>query len=125
VNFPDGLIRRFYAKVAIPRVNGAPDRDQCWLWTGAKTRSVATGLVYGHIRLGRKHVKAHRLALAIRTRRMPDEMDAAHSDGCVSKLCCNPWHLEWQSKAQNRYYNLAARYGPVHTRRRQGVRNWV
>jgi hypothetical protein len=113
--FSDAFLVRFYAKVAIPRDQaGEPDQEQCWLWIGEKTRgrNGVASFVYGHMRGegDRAHVKAHRVALAIRTGVMPDGQDAAHREGC-EKLCCNPWHLTWETPEENRIADLDRRYG--------------
>lgn len=93
------LVERFWRKVEIPlTADGAPDPAACWIWRGAKTRGVA---VYGHIRDGAKHLKAHRVSLALHTGNLHEDLDACHAPACVSKLCVNPFHLSWQPHRSN------------------------
>jgi predicted transcriptional regulator len=76
------LAERFWAKV---------DRrgpDECWPWTGC--RSVG----YGQIReagKGSRVLAAHRVALQLAGRPVPDGMFACHH--CDHPECCNPAHL--------------------------------
>jgi hypothetical protein len=107
------LVERFWRKVLIP-LDAAGNRDPvpCWIWTGAKTRGVA---VYGHIRDGAKHLKAHRVSLALHTGTMHDDLDAAHGPDC-SKLCVNPFHLSWQPHRENMHEQIG-RLGPIRQRK--------
>lgn len=120
--FSASLLKRFGRKVrVITDAKGKPDRTQCWLWVGAKTRGKA---IYGHIRIGegsRGHYKAHRVALAIRTKMMPGDMDAAHGETCTSKLCCNSWHLSWQTPVENRLNDTRRRHGRLYFRKRRQI----
>ena len=77
---------RFWAKVSQGK------RDECWLWTGAKS---ARG--YGVARAAGRSVGAHRLSYAIHN----DDLDLSEPcapdyyvlHGCDNPPCVNPAHL--------------------------------
>lgn len=118
------FLDRLDAKIHKPRLaNGSPDFDQCFPWLGAKSRSGYRKTQYGTLTLGRRGlptVRAHRVVLAIHTGieevpRDPTEsldcwimrllrayshLEAAHAV-CDYSLCCNQFHLAWQSHAKN------------------------
>ncbi len=85
------IVDRFWSYVARGR------RDECWTWLRGLDKDG-----YGKFQWGPRgaqvHVKAHRLALALATRK--DGEVAMHS--CDTPSCCNPDHLRWGSQAENR-----------------------
>ncbi|MGH9088784.1 MAG: HNH endonuclease [Acidimicrobiales bacterium] len=85
---------RFWAKVDKdgPVPPGRPELGPCWLWTGARLPS-------GYGSLGR-HGNAHRMALRLVGRLVPDDMEADHL--CYVTSCVNPAHLEIVTPEENR-----------------------
>lgn len=68
---------------------------RCWVWTGDRTTNG-----YGRHRFperGRKRV--HRVAYEILRGPIPDGLQIDHL--CLTKLCCNPDHLEPVTGAEN------------------------
>lgn len=76
-------VDRFWSKV---NVGG---HDECWEWTGTRDRDG-----YGIFRLGRKNVKAHRVAFGL-----PTGGFVLHR--CDSPACVNPGHLYLGDHSQN------------------------
>lgn len=110
------LVARLWAKVTIL------GPDDCWLWTGCKSKSGQRQVVYGCIREGRAGSRLWRvnrliccLTLGIvevppdddeqfldwlhRVNRWYDTQDAAHQ--CDNSLCRNPRHLLWETHLEN------------------------
>lgn len=82
---------RFWAKVK----KGAP--NECWDWQGCLKGS---GRGYGSISLGRRMVRAHRVALTLALgRELQPTEHALHT--CDNTRCCNPAHLYAGDHAQN------------------------
>lgn len=77
---PDGLERRFWAKVT--------KSDGCWLWTSARATN-------GYGKFGdwknRKTWAAHRLAWTLTNGEIPAGLEVCHR--CNVKLCVRPGHL--------------------------------
>ena len=91
---------RFWRKVDRSRSDG------CWPWRGALTHSGKTGTsVRGNFSVtlcGTEHTfRASRVALILATHTEYVDLDAGHSDGCTTTLCCRPSHLSWVTKRQN------------------------
>lgn len=65
--------------------------DDCWLWTGF-IDPVGYGQVWWH---GRSDLP-HRIAYELTVGPIPDGLTIDHvkANGCMSKACCNPRHLE-------------------------------
>lgn len=92
----DTLIERFWSKV---------DRrgpDECWPWTG----NLPDG--YGQFRVGKRTLRAPRIAIFLATGIDPFPLLACHSceerypaGDMTSRSCCNPGHIYPGTKAQN------------------------
>lgn len=79
-----------------PSVDAAADRfwkkvekhsDGCWCWTGVLTRKG-----YGRLRMGTRHIHAHRVAYELLISPIPDGLQIDHL--CRNRACVNPAHLE-------------------------------
>jgi hypothetical protein len=84
---------RFWTKV----LRGGP--DDCWPWTGALLPDR-----YGHFhvtgtRFDGVKVLAHRYAYQWERGPIPEGMMLDHL--CNFRPCCNPWHLEVVTNAEN------------------------
>lgn len=78
-------------------VNGI---DKCWNWKGCTNHEY--GLICWTQRsLKSKQGKAHRLAVMIAGKTIPNGMVVMHL--CDNTLCCNPNHLEIGTQADNIY----------------------
>jgi hypothetical protein len=73
-------LARFLAKVERDPVSG------CWLWTGARSRQG-----YGHFRVGRYVLRAHRVAHEHFIGPIPEHLDVCHR--CDTPSCVAPGHL--------------------------------
>jgi len=82
---------RFWAKIKKGPL------DACWEWQGCLKGS---GRGYGSVALGRRMVRAHRVALALKLgRELLDIEHALHR--CDNSRCCNPDHLYLGDHVQN------------------------
>lgn len=80
---------RFWDRVAI--TNG------CWVWLGARDRAA-----YGHFRLGKRIVYAHRAAWMLLVGPIPDGSQVLHScPGGGTPWCVRPGHLYLGNDADN------------------------
>ena len=87
--------------------------DECWPWLGEVCDSG-----YGRIRNRKftqgKTYKAHRVALALAGRPVPDGVMALHS--CDNRRCCNPAHLR-PGTVQENSRDMVARGRSLYGRR--------
>lgn len=85
---------------------GAPDvwiaqalesqTDECMPWP------FCTQFGYGVLRNEGRTLNAHRMVLMLATGEDGAGLDAAHAPGiCHNRLCCNPRHLRWATRAEN------------------------
>ena len=69
--------------------------DQCWEWTGDRSRNG-----YGVFVWHGKRTGAHEVALSFTTGEVKsDRLDTCHS--CDNPLCCNPAHLRFDTRLAN------------------------
>lgn len=70
--------------------------DECWPWLAAVDQDG-----YGKVRdSGQRDRRAHAVALEEATGELAQGRDAMHS--CDNPPCCNPAHLSWGTKQDNR-----------------------
>jgi hypothetical protein len=87
---------RFWAKVNKdgPIPEHRPDLGPCWIWTGAKIKHG-----YGHFRLNRKSILAHRVAYEWLVGPIPEGLEPDHL--CRVPSCVNPGHIEPVTQREN------------------------
>lgn len=77
------------------QVDQSAGAASCWPWTGERGRRG-----YGKAKMGlRSFLSAHRVALALSSKRHPPDMYACHH--CDNPPCCNPAHLYWGTPKDN------------------------
>lgn len=101
------LEKRFWPKVDVR----AP--DQCWPFTGNRGRS-GYGLIFLSKREGKLVESAHRVAVRLSGRHIPEGMVVLHS--CDNPPCCNPAHLRVGTAKENTHDMLKKGRGRCGTR---------
>lgn len=86
--------RTLEARLVAGMAIGGP--NDCWLWQ----RSVSAGDGYPKMTVGRRTCSVHRLVCELVHGGAPEGAEAMHS--CDVPVCCNPRHLSWGSRSQNR-----------------------
>ncbi len=83
-------------------VDSAHGENECWPWTGP-TSKAKYGAVYGVVNIRGCQYKPHRVAYTLEVGSIPAGLTIDHvaARGCVSKLCCNPAHLEPVTSSEN------------------------
>lgn len=81
-------VPRFFSKV------DAPSIVECWLWTACLDRRG-----YGKFGVAGKTKATHRLAYEYLRGPVPEGLVLDHL--CMNTRCCNPWHLEAVTQAEN------------------------
>lgn len=86
---------RFWARIKLgPVPDVAPELGECWIWTGAQH---AAG--YGKGLFGGRYESTHRYAYETLRVEIPEGLHLDHL--CRVRACCNPWHLEPVTHAEN------------------------
>ncbi len=85
----------------------------CWLWTACVNRKGR----YGHIRLGRTMVLAHRVAYQLQYGSIDSAIKVLHE--CDTPLCCNPAHL-FLGTQRNNIHDMEAKGRGVHPKGEMG-----
>jgi hypothetical protein len=90
---PKGELRRYLDEVVLKF-----DGEECLLWPYSKN-----GVGYGQIRQGSAKLLVHRIACEDANGPAPSDLhEAAHNCGFGHAGCCNPTHLRWATRTENR-----------------------
>ena len=77
------------------------DTDDCIVFAGKQQPNG-----YGRVSVGGRYQRAHRLACRMAHGEPPRRsLDAAHS--CGERMCINPRHLRWATRAENEHDKIA------------------
>lgn len=96
-------------------IDVAGKRSPCWIWQGKRDNGGRYGLIVVRkpvytqdgLFLGRKprNLRVHRVSLHA-FRGFPLDHPDFGCHQCSEKLCCNPFHLQFQTNSENQlYYN--------------------
>jgi hypothetical protein len=80
-------LERFWTKIR-------RDENGCWLWQAGLAHNG-----YGHLKVGRRTVKAHRFAYELLVGPVLEHLELDHL--CRVRSCVNPAHLEPVTHAEN------------------------
>lgn len=89
--------RSSLAELLWPRVEMG-DSLACWMWHGPIDRH-GYGKIHSGSRQNSVHLRAHRVAYALFKGLIPEGLTIDHL--CRNRLCCNPFHLEAVTAAEN------------------------
>lgn len=101
---------RFWALVRGPWLDPELTPADCWPWLGATAGSrpprswgelAKPWKRYGRFRFEGRLQNASRVALILFGTPAPDPDAIASHTVCDASLCCNPYHLKWDSQAAN------------------------
>lgn len=84
---------RFWSESVQRRIRH-DDAAGCWTWTGGKNQ-----FGYGVVHVAGKHTLVHRLAYEANGALISPQLTIDHL--CCNKACCNPFHLELVTLAEN------------------------
>ncbi len=78
--------------------------EECWLWTGNKTRNQRGGGYYGLVSIKGRGLRPYRIVYELCVGKIPEgfTIDHVKARGCTNPLCCNPAHLEAVTQYENR-----------------------
>jgi hypothetical protein len=77
------------------------DEAGCWNWDGARSSKGYGRTFFGsRIDGSRRALSTHRVAYEAWIGPIPDGLQLDHL--CENKACCNPWHLEPVTNAENK-----------------------
>lgn len=100
---------RFWALVRGPWIDPGLSVADCWPWLGTSAGSrppkswdlAKPWKRYGRFRFAGRMENANRVALILFAGPPPADDDVASHYRCDGDLCCNPYHLRWESQAAN------------------------
>ena len=95
---PRPLAERLWEKIHGPWSNPDLGESDCWLFTGSWRSRFGCGRIREAGR-GSRCLQVHVVAFQIVRGPVPTGMWLRHS--CDRPLCCNPWHLEPGTAADN------------------------